>query len=259
MLAALEAAGFTLVRVLKDDFFAENFLVERGGRRFVVKHSRMRAPLGRVLGAVSRRLIRREQRAYRRLRGIAGVPALVAPLGRTFLVHAYVEGQTLREHRKARLAAGGPGEPLVPDDFFASVEETIDALHRRGIVHLDLSKPDNVLVGTDGRPSLIDFQLALDFGRGALAGPRWQPLFARLRREDLRHLAKLKRKVRRDLLTDTDRARLRRSLPSRLHACVRVPLLALKRLVFPKGSDEVPRWRLASRARATSPRSDARG
>ena len=54
-------------------------------------------------------------------------------------------------------------------------------LHRNGVAHNDLAKEANWLVTEDGRPALIDFQLAV------IGNPRsrWMRLLAR---EDLRHL-----------------------------------------------------------------------
>src|SRR3546814_1071770 len=62
----------------------------------------------------------------------------------------------------------------------------LQGLHRRGVAHNDLAKEANWLVLADGRPALIDFQLAV------LGKPRsrWMRLLAR---EDLRHLLKHKR------------------------------------------------------------------
>ena len=77
-------------------------------------------------------------------------------------------------------------------------------LHRRGIAHNDLAKEANWLVLQDGRPALIDFQLA---SRGDPRS-RWMRL---LFREDLRHLLKHKRMYCREALTPVERRVLRRN------------------------------------------------
>ena len=81
-----------------------------------------------------------------------------------------------------------PGQPLcrvtaLPRDFFERLEEVVRALHERGVCHNDLHKEANVLVGEDGRPALVDFQLAS-------VHPRAGRAFAVRAREDLRHVWK---------------------------------------------------------------------
>jgi serine/threonine protein kinase/Tfp pilus assembly protein PilF len=44
----------------------------------------------------------------------------------------------------------------------ARLAEALDTAHRRGVVHGDL-KPSNVLIAADGRPLLLDFNLAVDW------------------------------------------------------------------------------------------------
>lgn len=71
-----------------------------------------------------------------------------------FIVMEYVEGETLgawaqREPRSWREIV----------ETIVSVGRGLHAAHAAGLVHRDV-KPGNVLVGTDGRPRLLDFGLA---------------------------------------------------------------------------------------------------
>jgi RIO-like serine/threonine protein kinase len=123
--------------------------------------------------AFARAAAAREARALRRLDGIAGVPALLGWDGRE-LWRSYI--------------AGAPMQQAQPRDraYYRQALRLLAQLHRRGIVHNDLAKEPNWLVGEDGRPALVDFQIAWTRGRrGAL--------FRLLAREDLRHLLKHKR------------------------------------------------------------------
>jgi serine/threonine protein kinase len=75
--------------------------------------------------------------------------------GRTFVAMERVRGGTLRQWLARR--ARHPGEIL---DAFDQAGEGLAAAHRAGLVHRDV-KPDNMLVGDDGRVRVSDFGLAL--------------------------------------------------------------------------------------------------
>ena len=84
-----------------------------------------------------------------------------------------------------------PGRPLCRDDvidteFFHELDRLIQELHRRGIAYVDLHKRENILVGDDGHPHLIDFQISVRLTR------RWPLvwLLQMLQGSDCYHLAK---------------------------------------------------------------------
>jgi RIO-like serine/threonine protein kinase len=115
-----------------------------------------------VRSTLGRWLIGREERAYRRLAGVAGVPRLLDRLDRDAIVIEYRPGILL-----SRSLAGS-----LPEGFLAELEDAIHAMHARGIVHLDLRHRSNILAGEDGHPVLLDFASALDFDRDRFVG-RW--------------------------------------------------------------------------------------
>jgi RIO-like serine/threonine protein kinase len=159
-------------------------LVSHEGRPAVLKDYRARNPITRaVLGPI---LARREFAILRHLEGIPGIPRAYAVVGGRALLLEYVPGRAIHKFR--------PGE--LPDLVFQRLCETVRAMHRRGVVHLDLRQKKNIIVDGD-RPYLLDFANAV---RGPAAAP--------LRRIDESALLKFKRRTFPHLLTDEDRRRL---------------------------------------------------
>jgi hypothetical protein len=74
--------------------------------------------------------------------------------GRPFIAMELVNGGTLRHW-----LAAAPRTPREILAMFAQVGRGLAAAHDAGIVHRDF-KPDNVLVGKDGRPRVADFGVA---------------------------------------------------------------------------------------------------
>src|SRR5262249_15275293 len=69
-----------------------------------------------------------------------------------FVAMEYIRGATLRDW-----VTGKTWRQIV--ELLLDVGEGLAAAHRAGFVHRDF-KPENVLVGTDGRPRVSDFGLA---------------------------------------------------------------------------------------------------
>jgi predicted Ser/Thr protein kinase len=161
---------FVRLQVLKTDDLGSIEHGTLGGREVI----RRRAALG-LVAPVTKWLLGREARALARLmeRGpkLAGVAELLEVRGGRELFRSWIPGQPL--HRATRL----------PANFFELLEELVRELHRRGVAHNDLHKEPNVLVTPEGRPALVDFQLA-SVHRLHSGGLR------RRAAEDLRHVRK---------------------------------------------------------------------
>jgi hypothetical protein len=179
---------------LKRDLFGEvrrlRVRGEDGDLECVQRDTTMAA---RGLGWLARRLAAREARALRVLRRVPDVPRLVSWDGHK-LVRSWLPGVPMQK-------AGG-----VDRAYFREALRLLRQLHAAGLVHNDLAKEPNWLVTPDGRPALVDFQLAMR--------PRYRGrLFRMLAHDDLRHLLKHKRTYCPGYLTTRERAILARRSP----------------------------------------------
>ncbi len=106
---------------------------------------------GGPLAGLWRALLKREQAVYGRLGGIPGIPRSFGLVG-DGLALEYVAGPSLREY-EARIGDR--------DAFFAKLLATLKAMHAAGVAHGDLKRKDNIIVGPDERPYLVDFGIAI--------------------------------------------------------------------------------------------------
>lgn len=146
-------------------------LVERGGNApLVVKDYGPRSwVVRRLLAPV---LVRHELAMLEKVAGLPGVPRPAGRIDRLALAMEWIPGIPLqrRSHRSA-----------LPGPFFTALEGILAGLAERGVVHLDLSSPSNILATESGAPALVDLG-------GALAIPVPRALRGALERRALRKL-----------------------------------------------------------------------
>jgi hypothetical protein len=119
--------------------------------------------LGRFLAA-------REQRVFRLMEGYPGFPRWAGEVevdGEVWpnaVTHHWIEGETFH-----------PFESRVGHGFFPALHRMLSAFHAKGLAYVDMSKWGNILVGTDGSPYLLDYQIHFraGSGRSSRAVLRW--------------------------------------------------------------------------------------
>jgi hypothetical protein len=153
-------------------------------------------------------LMRREHRALARLAlggGIEGIPRVLALAPRA-LTRTWIEATPMQIAK--------PRDPT----YFRAAAQLLRRLHAAGVIHNDLAKETNWLVTPDGRPALVDFQLAMTLRLARAGGKPSRGTLARaLGHDDIRHLLKHKRSYLPDRLTARERRILATpSLVSRL-------------------------------------------
>jgi hypothetical protein len=224
----LEDGAYHHVRTYKHDFFAATGLYEGPSGRVILKIGRQAPLLGLPMKWLGQALTRRELAFFERVDDLPGVPRCLGGWGETGLVHLFVEGHPLQKKEQ------------VNDGFFPRLAELIDKLHERGIAYVDLEKRENILVGDDGNPWLIDFQIswrwAIGPDRRRQGMIRLMPhelglfLLERLQQADRYHLLKHRRRHRPDTMTEAEiEASYRRGAWAEVYRRVARPLTLLRR------------------------------
>ncbi|ACY13727.1 serine/threonine-protein kinase [Haliangium ochraceum] len=87
--------------------------------------------------------------------------------GRVYIAMELVRGRTLRSWMHERTRGDAPVKLWEIIEVMIAAGRGLQAAHEMGLVHRDF-KPENVLVGDDGRPRVVDFGLARGMGTLAL-------------------------------------------------------------------------------------------
>jgi hypothetical protein len=217
----VNGVAWNLVRTHKHDFWAVTGFYENDQHeRAVLKMGRTEPFCGFPMIFVGRWLCRRELRFYSRLADLPSVPPVLGTVGETGFLHAFAPGQPLSRERP------------VPDGYFADLLDLMHELHSRGIAYVDANKPENILVGEDSKPHLIDFQISFDLQAAGNTRPmRW--LHRRFKRADVYHVLKHKKRMRPDELTAEElKIVQRRGTLIRVHRFVTWPYFRLRRSTF---------------------------
>lgn len=155
------------------------WIVEEDGVRAVVKDFSVNKFLFR--NTVGRFLIWREKKAYKRLEGIKGVPALYQVIDGLALVLEEIPGRSLENLEK---------EIKLPESFFHCLKELVARFHKRGLAHCDLKRAPNTLLGNDGFPYIVDWAASISEAEFRL--PLLNPIYRRFVLDDQMAVIKLK-------------------------------------------------------------------
>lgn len=140
------------------------WIVEECGKRAVVKDFSSKGFFYKHI--VGRILVWRESKAYKYLEGIAGIPSFYGTLDGIAIIIEEVPGQNLLDFEKGIISIQNEGaspekveekKKILTQNFFDALEKLVGDFHERGIVHCDLKRTPNILLGKDGRPYIIDW------------------------------------------------------------------------------------------------------
>ena len=171
---------------LGSGYQASIYLYRGPAGEFVIKEA-LGSTLRRRFSEAS---IRREEQVYRRLSGVPGIPRCFGLLDEKCLVLEYIPGDSYRklEHRLRDR-----------ERFFANLLATLKGMHEAGVAHADLKRKDNILVGSEHEPYVIDFGIAI------MTDDRRSFLFDSTRQADLNAWIKHKYQGQMETLSKEDR------------------------------------------------------
>ncbi|MCG6944681.1 MAG: hypothetical protein LJE87_04980 [Deltaproteobacteria bacterium] len=158
----IDGHPYRRVDILKHDSWAATALYEGPRGMVVAKFNRQQSVLGLPMKWLGKRLAQRETHMLQRLADLPNVPDYSGNLAINGInqlhavTHDYVPGHPLERR-----------EP-VNDAFFPTLQQLIKDMHARDLAYVDLSKRQNIIVGDDDKPYLIDFQISLNL-------PGWWP------------------------------------------------------------------------------------
>jgi serine/threonine protein kinase len=171
------------VKIFKHDFFAATGMYKNiDGEVSVLKIFRPRSFLLLPYWLLSILEARHEEKVYLKMQDTGHVPKWIGRFGRSGIMHEYVPGCHLTRGTK------------VKEDFFPELEALLKTMHSRGMAYLDTNKPDNIIVGDDGKCYLIDFQITWVQPPFPLSLITY-PVFAIFKDSDLYHIKKHWRKI----------------------------------------------------------------
>ncbi len=101
---------------------------------------------------VGRFLIWRESKAYRKLKGLKGVPEFYRTIKGLALIIEEIQGSDIEELEVIS---------SLNDEFYSELKTLIDRFHERGLVHCDLKRAPNIMLGNDGKPYIVDWAAAI--------------------------------------------------------------------------------------------------
>lgn len=123
--------------------------IEAAGRTWTVKDFSSRPWFVRWF--IAPVLLSRELAFLNRLEGVDGIADSAFRIDRYAIAVQFMPGESIGKRVKERITP----------DFLEKLEALVDAMHARGVVHLDLRGLGNVMIRPDDTPGIIDFQSSL--------------------------------------------------------------------------------------------------
>ena len=222
----VRGAIYQRAEILKHDSWAATAIYRsEADERIICKFNRTAGVFGLPLAWIGRTLAAREACFLRQLADVENIPndlGQVSSDGRLLpnaIARCYIEGAPMRVKQQI--------DPRIFDELF----ELLQTMHKRNIAYVDLHKLENIIIGHDDHPYLIDFQVCFGLssrwpGNGKIA----RYCLARLQEIDIYHLNKHLTRCVPGTLT-AEQIRQKSTIPPfiRFHRLFAVPLRTARR------------------------------
>lgn len=181
----VDGQPYRLQEVLKHDSWAATAIYRGLSKQLICKFNRVQS-IGVIdMKWLGKRLASRERKA---LEMLSDLPNLPKPCKEVRVDGIVAPNAAAREFLDGHPLTSGE---IVNGNFFPELKALLAAMHTRGLAYVDLHKRENIIVGDDGKPYLIDFQICFDATNPRI---RWIPgiktLLNYLCRSDDYHLLK---------------------------------------------------------------------
>lgn len=176
------------------------WIIQEDGIRAVIKDYSKTGFLYRNI--IGRLLIWRESKAYKRLKGLKGVPTFYGSLNGLALTLKEIPGNDLE-----RIQDG----TTFSEDFYQELKHLVKSIHQRGLIHGDLKRAPNILLADNGKPYIIDWASSIskwEFGIFPL-----NRIYQRLIQADFNAIVKVRLKHCPDTISPEEKRRYARITP----------------------------------------------
>ncbi|MHC4842177.1 MAG: hypothetical protein ACYTFM_00665 [Planctomycetota bacterium] len=223
----LDGQGFSLNTILKHDFFAETALYTAEAKRpdqpakLILKLNRQQHFFGIPLLWLGKILRDHEVEILHRLNPIEQVPHPISKYGPTGLIYEFIDGQTLEE------------KPKLSEDFFDQFVDLLHQVHEKSVIYLDMNKRSNIIIGSDSKPYLIDFQISLYLDPNPwIFKSLTKSIREALQNADFYHLFKHKRRLSPETLRPEEKSFSSSNLLIELHRYIANPFRSIRRKIL---------------------------
>lgn len=150
----IDGQRFDRIEIYKHDSWAATALYEGTSGLAIAKFNRQQ-PIGFIpMRWLGHWLARHEATLLKRLQDLPNIPRVLGQI--------HIDGRPARHAVARGYILGHPmkSNEQLPTRFFDKLRSILRDVHARQIAYMDLHKRENIIVGDDGSPYLIDFQVS---------------------------------------------------------------------------------------------------
>ncbi len=151
---SIDGHQYERIEIYKHDSWAATALYEGSNGLAIAKFNRQQ-PIGFIpMRWLGHWLARHEATLLKRLQDLPNIPRVLGQV--------LVDGKPARHAVARGYILGHPmkSKEQLPPAFFDKLRSILRDVHARQIAYMDLHKRENIIVGDDGAPYLIDFQVS---------------------------------------------------------------------------------------------------